>query len=299
VTVVHDVFAALGFERFTIKVNDRRVLNGVLASVGLADRSTTVLRAIDKLPRIGPSGVAAELAGAAAAEPHQIDAVLALATLSGSNQDVLAALPGLVGDDETGAAGIAALSELRAAVDAVGIPEGRVAIDVSIARGLDYYTGIVMETFLDDLPEIGSCCSGGRYDDLASLYTKERLPGVGGSLGVDRLLAAMEELGMVDGRATRAPVLVTRFDTDGGIDSLALAAELRRSGIGAEVYPEPRRLGGQLKYADRRGHLVAVIAGPDERESGTVQVKHLAGGDSRTVPRSELVAACRSLLGTA
>ncbi len=290
VLVTHDLFVALGFERFTVRVNDRRILNGVLARLDLADQGVAVLRALDKLPKVGARKVAEELAAGAGATPDQIDAVLELAALEGSNEEIIAALPALVGGDETGSAGVDALDELRRTLTTIGIPPDRVTIDVSIARGLDYYTGIVMETFLGDIPGIGSCCSGGRYDDLASRYTKERLPGVGGSLGVDRLLAAMEELEMIESRGTWAPVLVTCFDGEGGPDALALAAMLRNGGIGAEVYPEARRLGIQLKYGDRRGHRVALIAGPDERAAGTVQVKHLGSGEAETVPRSRLVA---------
>ncbi len=295
--VVHDVFAALGFERFTVRANDRRVLNGVLERIGLAERSVEVLRAVDKLPKVGAARVADDLA-AAGAEPGQVDAVLALSSLQGGNDTVLDGIRSLVAGSDQGEAGADALAGLVTGTAAAGVPPGRIQLDVSIARGLDYYTGMVLETFLEDLPGIGSCCSGGRYDDLASLYTSRRLPGVGASLGVDRLLAAMDELGMSDGAATWASVLVTLFDEESLPGALRMAAALRAAGIGAEVYPETRRLGTQLKYADRKGHRLALVAGPEERATGHVQVKYLTTGESRTVPEAELVATCEAALRT-
>lgn len=300
VLVVHDVFAALGFERFTVKVNDRRVLNGLLELRGIVDRGADVLRCLDKLPKIGPAGVADELAAIEGITGPDVDAIVGLASIAGDNREVLASLAPVVADSAVGAAGLEGLRHLVDALEGLGIPEDRVHLDVSIARGLDYYTGMVFETFLDDLPEIGSCCSGGRYDDLASLFTKQRLPGVGGSLGVDRLLAAMEELGLIEARSTWAPVMVTLFDDDSIVPALRIAAELRAAAIGTEVYPEVRKLGAQLRYADKRGHRVAVIAGPSEREAGEVQLKDLATGSSVAVPLPQLVSAVRSLLeGTA
>jgi histidyl-tRNA synthetase len=165
-----------------------------------------------------------------------------------------------------------------------GLQTGVFRPDVSIARGLDYYTGTVFETTLDDLPNIGSVCSGGRYDDLANLYTSQRLPGVGASLGLDRLLAAMEELGMVEARRASAPVFVPYFDEAHVDDYLKLAGRLRAAGIGVELYPESRKLGQQLKYADRRGYRFALVVGSDEWTSGRAQVKVLATGETHEVP---------------
>jgi histidyl-tRNA synthetase len=155
--------------------------------------------------------------------------------------------------------------------------------DFSIARGLDYYTGTVIETTLDALGNIGSVCSGGRYDDLANLYTNQRLPGVGASLGLDRLLAAMEELGMIEKRRSCATLFLPYFDETHLHDYLYLAASLRAAGIGVELYPECKKLGAQLKYADRRGYRFALIVGEDEWKSGRGQVKTLATGETRDV----------------
>jgi len=184
------------------------------------------------------------------------------------------------------------------AARAAGIGPDRVRFDPTIARGLDYYTGIVFETRLDDLPGIGSVCSGGRYDDLAQLYTKERLPGVGASLGLDRLLAAMEELGMLEKRSATAPIFLPFFDANRLTDYLRLAARLRAAGLGVELYPEPKKLGAQLKYADRRGFRFALVLGDDEWKSGTCQVKDLAQGSTRSVKVEDASGALHSeLLG--
>lgn len=299
VLVIHELLRRLGFERFTIRVNDRRVLNGLLERLGLADRAVAVLRALDKLAKVGPVAVTEELAREAGASPEQSAAVLDFAALSGPTEDVLGRLGALVQGTSTGEAGVASLAGIVEGARAAGVPAERLVLDVSIARGLDYYTGAIFETFLDDLPGIGSVCSGGRYDDLASLYTKQRLPGVGASLGVDRLLAAMQQLGLVESRSAPCPVLVVYFDAARGPEHLALASELRRAGLGVELYPDAKKLRNQLEYADRRGFQLAVIAGPAELDAGTAQVKHLATGEARTVARHELAAVCHELLGRA
>ncbi|MEZ6018018.1 MAG: histidine--tRNA ligase [Planctomycetota bacterium] len=294
--VIHELFQRLGFERFTIRVNDRRVLNGLLERLELSERSVAVLRALDKLAKIGPEKVAEELTREAGASAAQAAGVLEFAALTGKNEELLARLAPLVQGTAAGEAGIASLAGLLAGAGAAGVDAARIALDVSIARGLDYYTGAIFETFLDDLPGIGSVCSGGRYDDLASLYTKQRLPGVGASLGVDRLLAAMEELKMVDEKGASCPILVTCFDAASGPDALALASELRGAGLGVELYPDPKKLGDQLKYAARRGFALVVIAGPAEREAGNVQVKLLATSEAHVVARGDVAQACARLL---
>ncbi len=295
--VIHSLFRELGFERFTIRINDRRLLSGVLESQGLVERQGDVLRALDKLGKIGPEKVAKELIEGAGLSAQEAQAVLEFSALEGSTGEMLAKAESLVGDSEAGALGIASLRELFRSVEAAGADPARFALDLSIARGLDYYTGTIFETFLDDLPGIGSCCSGGRYDDLAGLYTKEHLPGVGASLGVDRLLAAMEELGMVDGTSAPCPVFMPMLEKERDSDYLALAMELRAAGLGVELYPEPRKLGAQLKYADRRGFRVAVIAGSREFDAGTVQVKDLVQKSGQDHGRKDAPAAIRALLG--
>jgi histidyl-tRNA synthetase len=286
--VIHDLFGALGAGDFTIRVNNRLVLAGLLERFGLADRATSVLRALDKLDKAGRQKVAAELTDVAGATPQQAESVLALAEIAGTNDQVLAQLGKLVAGSQTGQSGVAKLADLVAAVLAAGVDPERIRVTPSIARGLDYYTGTVFETFLDRLPGIGSVCSGGRYDNLAGLYTKEQLPGIGASLGLDRLLAALEELGLVAKVSTPAPVFVAYFDAARLHDYLRLAAQIRAAGVGVELYPEPKKLGTQLKYADRRGFRLAVVAGEDEWAGGTCQIKDLASGQSASVALADV-----------
>ena len=298
--VIHDLFLAIGFTDFTIQINNRMVLTGLLERLELADRATPVLRALDKLSKIGPDRVAEEIRAAAETTPQQARQIVQLSEISGTNDEVLARVDSLLAGNETGTEGVARLKEILDGVRAAGVPDDRVRLDVSIARGLDYYTGTVFETFLGAMPGIGSVCSGGRYDNLAGLYTKQELPGVGASLGLDRLLAAMEELGMVEKVATPAPVLIPYFDRDRLHDYLKLAAALRAAGIGAEVFPEPKKLGQQLKYADRRGFRVALIAGENEFSSGTCRIKDLQTGTQQDVPfepdAASIIAAVKEIL---
>jgi histidyl-tRNA synthetase len=303
--VIHDLLLAIGFTDFKIHINNRMVLNGMLERFGLADRSAAVLRALDKLHKIGSDGVAAEMRETAGTTDEQARDVLQLAELSdrktaASNDEILRKLAPLVAGNDRGETGVARLAELLAAVKAAGVPESRLRLDVAIARGLDYYTGTIFETFLDQLPDGGSICSGGRYDNLAELYTSQKLPGIGASLGLDRLLAYMEQLGMLPKVVTPAEVFIPYFDAARLHDYLRLAAQVRRGGFGVEVYPDPKKLGQQLKYADRRGFRVAIVAGQNELEAGTVQVKNLATATSETVrldpDASELLAVLRRLL---
>ncbi|MEK6248712.1 MAG: histidine--tRNA ligase [Planctomycetales bacterium] len=295
VLVIDEMLRAIGFERFTIRLNHRQLLAGLLEKLDLSDKSREVLRALDKLGKSSRDKVAAEMV-TAGATARQADSVLALTDLAGSNSEILDQARQLVEGSEIGMAGAARLGEILDAVSAVGIQQ-RVKLNVAIARGLDYYTGAVFETFLDDLTDIGSICSGGRYDNLAELYTRQQLPGIGASLGLDRLLAAMDELQLMERTATPAEVFIVFFDADRLGDYLRLAAQLRESGLGVELFDEPKKLGQQLSYADRRGHQVAVIMGSQEFESETCQLKDLRNRDSIEVSLadgpSQLIAAIR------
>ena len=298
--VINDLLRAIGFERFRMRVNDRAVLTGLLERVGLGEKAAPVLRAIDKLPKIGPAKVAAEMAQTASATAEQATEILKLVMLEGNNDEILSQLDPLVAGSETGTAGVARLRELLAATAAAGLTGERLRIDLSIARGLDYYTGVVFETFLEDLPDIGSVCSGGRYDNLAGLYTDQELPGIGASLGLDRLLAGMEELGMIEKVSTPAEIFIPFFAANQLTAYLRLAAQLRQAGFGVEVYPDAKKLGQQLKYADRRGFRVALVMGENELAEGTCQVKHLATGGTTNVKLAgdgqELIAELHRLL---
>jgi histidyl-tRNA synthetase len=282
VLVVHDLLAAIGLEQFTIRVNDRRVLAGILERLGLADRATGVLRSLDKLGKATPEAVAAELAGQGVTA-EAVTALLDMARLAGPAAEVLARLRSLAGDAPQGAEGVAALEALVAGARAAGVPDKRLVVDPSIARGLDYYTGIVLESFLDELPSLGSICSGGRYDNLAGLYTKQPLPGVGASLGIDRLLAGLEELGRLAQVETPADVFLVHFDSAHLSDYLRIAAALRANGTAVEFFPEPKKVGQQLKLAAKRGFPTALVIGSDEFTAGTAEFKDMAAQTSTTI----------------
>ena len=206
------------------------------------------------------------------------------------------ALDVMLSGSETGQQGLQNLRDLFACTNQCGWPEGRVVLDVSIARGLDYYTGTIYETILGDLPGIGSVCSGGRYDNLAELFTSQPLPGVGASLGLDRMLAALEELGRTRKTSTPAPVLITMMDPQRVSDYLLLGRQLRLQGIGVEVYPEAKNMGRQMKYADRRGFRFCVIAGAEEFNAGVWQVKDLVSGTQVSLTTDRIGDHVRQLL---
>ena len=272
------------FTRFKIRINNRKVLSGLLDKHGIADKTTPILRALDKLGKIGKAAVLKEMTETAAISSTQAEAVLTLTELAGTSAEMLLALRSLLAGNALGEEGVSQLDELIRSVRAAGIPEDRIVLDVSIARGLDYYTGTIYETFLDDLPSMGSVCSGGRYDNLAGVYTKQELPGVGSSLGLDRLISAMEELGVIEKNSTPVQVFLPFFAANRLADYLRFASELRRLGIGVEFYPEVKKLGQQLKYADKRGFRWAVIIGENEWEKGNCQIKDLQTGNSVECP---------------
>jgi histidyl-tRNA synthetase len=295
--VINDLLTALGFERFEIHVNNRLVLNGLLESLGLSDKAVSLLRSLDKLLKIGRDGVRDEMVRESGVTPEQAIGVISLAETKGSNAEILAQLAERFAGNEAASKGVANLKQMCEVVATAGMPEARLCIDLSICRGLDYYTGTVYETFLKDLPEIGSVCSGGRYDNLTGRYTKQSLPGVGASLGLDRLLAAMEELKLLPKASTPAPVIITQFVEERIGDYQRVGRMLRATGIGAEVFPDAKKIGAQFQYAERRGFKVALVAGPSEFADGNWKVKDLAKREERTVPEAQLVETIRAIIG--
>jgi histidyl-tRNA synthetase len=296
--VIHDLMQALGFERFTIRVNNRMLLNGLLEELGLSDKAKSLLIALDKLAKVGSEAVIQEMIDKSQVTSAHAERVLALAQSEGSNHEIIERIQGEFGNNSTAAEGIRRLRQLIEVATAAGVPAERIRLDLAIARGLDYYTGTIYETFLDDLPGIGSVCSGGRYDNLARLFTKQELPGVGASLGLDRLLAAMEELKLLPTAATPAPVFMVYFDAARLGAYQAMARVLRAEGIGVEVFPDPKKIGPQLQYAERRGFKIALIAGSSEFEQGVWKIKNLASRTETTVPSKEVGSQIRAMLST-
>jgi histidyl-tRNA synthetase len=296
--VVNALISELEVGEFRIRINHRGILNGIISKLKLSAKTGDVLRVLDKLDKIGVEAVGEELSRTTGATADAINQIMSLATLSGTNEEILSDLDHLGSGSEVSESGVRRLREILAAVSNTLSHEAlsRICIDPSIARGLDYYTGVVLETTLDRLPTIGSICSGGRYDNLAELYTNQELPGIGASLGLDRLLAAMEELGMIGKTQTPAQVFIPYFDASRLGDYFKLAAELRAAGLAVEVYPEPTKLGKQLQYADRKGFRIAVIVGEREFLAGECQIKNLANKESITVPLANAAAEVRQIL---
>ncbi|MFD1625743.1 histidine--tRNA ligase [Azospirillum griseum] len=295
--VIHHVFSELNFGGFTINVNNRKVLLGLLDGLGVADADTRVLvlREIDKLDKIGRDKVRDSLIGLGMAD-HAADTILTLIDAKGSNADTLAALNALGIDNDQFRQGVAELTTVIDGLRAFQVPDDAVRINLAIARGLDYYTGTVYETFLNDHPGIGSVCSGGRYDNLASHYTKSKLPGVGISIGATRLFYQLMEAGLIKDGAPTAQVLVTQMDSSLSADYFRIASDLRAAGINTEIQLDGGKLAKQMKYADRTGIPVAVLMGSDEKARGTATLKHLIRGEQVEVPLTELAARAKALL---
>jgi histidyl-tRNA synthetase len=285
--VIDNIFREMNIGRFVVRINNRKLLQGLLEDSGIDPaRAPAAMRAIDALEKAGPAVVSQALQRDAGMTDASAGALLEL--LGTATFDALASRSG----GARYAQGLAELREVVEGLSALGMPEDNFAVDPSIARGLDYYTGTVYETRLRDAPEIGSVCSGGRYDDLASTYTKQRLPGVGISIGLTRLLSRLFEAGLLTPKSkTTAQVLVTVMDRDRLPEYLRIAGELRAAGIPTELFTEPKKLKAQLSYASNKGFACVILAGESELSQGNVLVKNLATAEQTTHPRANLVAA--------
>lgn len=293
--VIHAAFSAAGVPDFTIALNNRRVLDGLLETLGVADRKARVLRSLDKLAKAGRETVLAELqkdpeAGGAGLDADPAARVLEFAETGRGGPEVLERALSLLGANPSAAAGISNLQDVHRLLLAGGVPPERLAVDLGVARGLDYYTGIVYETTINGWEKFGSVASGGRYDNLASLFTSRRLPGVGASIGLDRLLALLDEAGWLPAESTTAIVLVANFPGTDLTAAFQVAARLRAGGLGAEIYPDPIAIGKQMGYGSRRGHRVAVIVGPDGQARGVFSLRNLlTRHETKDIPLADLV----------
>ncbi len=275
-SVIYQTFTALGLKRFQIRVNNRKILNGFYAMQGLSDQSADVMRTVDKLDKIGADKVRAILVDDFSISEAAADAVLAFISIRGTSAEVLAALEQYRGKNDLFDTG---LDELKTVVDCVaafGVPEENFAVDLTIARGLDYYTGTVYETTMLDHPEIGSICSGGRYDNLAEYYTDKQLPGVGISIGLTRLFYVLGEQGYLDPDLNTAPadVLILPMSDDLSA-AISLATKLRQAGIRTQLYAEKKKMKAKMNYADKLGIPFAIFLGEDEIAAGTATVKNM------------------------
>lgn len=296
--VIDRVFTQLDFGPFTIHMNHRKILRGLFAALGIdeGERQTAVLREVDKLDKRGRDAVLATLSeGEYGLGAELAERLLSILGTRGG-REVLDALRGLDVSSPLLDEGLAEMTTVVDALEAFGVPADHWCLNLSIARGLDYYTGTVYETLLDEHPELGSICSGGRYENLAGHYTKSKLPGVGISIGLTRLFSKLQELGLVQSAKSSVHCVVARMDPGLDAETLALGAELREAGVNTQVVYDGGKLGKQMKAADKAGVRFVAILGPDELERGAVQLKDLASGEQRDVPRGEIGATIRAAL---
>jgi histidyl-tRNA synthetase len=301
--VIYSVFRELNIGAFTIQLNNRKLMRGYFENLGVSDaeQQMLVLREVDKLDKRGADYVRETLTGEAFGLSAEVaDKILAFVQVrSTSVNDAFAKLDALGSGSETFEQGRAELKEVLAMIRDFDVPETHFALNLSIARGLDYYTGTVYETTLNDHPGIGSICSGGRYENLAGQYTKSHLPGVGISIGLTRLYWQLRDAGLISTAQSTVDVLVTQMDAAQLPAYLTLATELRNAGIATEVVLEGSKLGKQFKYADRAGIRFVIVLGEDEIAKGVVTVKDLRREDQFEVARTELVKTLRVELAQA
>lgn len=298
VNLIYQVLNRLGFKQFEININNRKLITGIGQFAGVSTEQLGGLyRSIDKLDKIGLSGVRAELAENQIPEPV-IEKLLSLLQIEGDAETVLNALSERLGDSEVANEGISELEELNGYLTTLGVPEEFYRISVSMVRGLEYYTGPIYETVVEE-PKIGSITGGGRYDELIGSFSKQSYPATGTSFGIERIIDVMEEFDMFPSAVgkTVTQVLVTVFDADLVQASLKLATRLRSSGIRTEVYCRPTRISAQMKYADNKGIPYAVILGSDEVETDTVAVRNLASREQQVIPQEKLVEHIQGLVG--
>ena len=287
--IIYNVFKGFGLNRFQIRVNNRKILSGFYAMQDLADKSGDIMRTVDKLDKIGAEKVRALLMGEECGLTEaQADEILKFISIRGTNAEVLSALEGYLGRNELFDLGVAELKTVCENLSAFGVPEANFAVDLTIARGLDYYTGTVYETTLLDHPEIGSVCSGGRYDNLAGFYTDKQLPGVGISIGLTRLFYVLDEQGLLNSQLPTAPcdALVLPMGVEAA-PAAALAQSLRTAGLKVQLYGENKKFKQKMAYADKLGVKFAVLLGTDELEAGKCSVKNMATGEQITVTPAE------------
>ena len=298
--IIYKVFRGFGLTRFQIHVNNRNILNGFYAMLGLSEKSGDIMRTVDKLDKIGPEKVKLILLEDCGLTESQAEEILTFIAIKGTNAEVLAALEGYAGRNETFDLGLSELKAVCSNLAAFGVPEANFAVDLTIARGLDYYTGTVYETTLLDHPEIGSVCSGGRYDNLAGYYIDKQLPGVGISIGLTRLFYVLDEQGLLNPQLSSAPAdaLVLPMTADPG-PAIALAETLRSAGIRVQLYGEQKKFKQKMAYANKLEVPFAVLLGEDEIAEGMCSVKNMKTGEQVKLAPAEAAAHIKAAVDAA
>ena len=293
--IIYDTFRRLGVRRFQIRVNNRKLLNGFYAMNGMSEKAGEIMRTVDKLDKIGAEAVRQCLINAVKMLPCKAENVMDFMAVKGTNDEVIAALERYRGMDATFDEGLEELKCVVRYLSDFGVPEENFAVDLTIARGLDYYTGTVYETLMLDHPEIGSICSGGRYDNLAEYYTDRALPGVGISIGLTRFFFILSEQGLLSDEAGAsacdALILPMTEDLSGAISA---AAELRRAGLRVQLYTEKKKFKAKMNYADRIGVPYVVFLGEDEIAEGVLSVKDMRSGEQRKLSAADAAVLIRT-----
>ncbi len=282
--IIYHTFTALGLNRFQIRVNNRKLLNGFYAMLGWEHRAGDIMRTVDKLPKIGAEKVGLMLHDDLGLDQDAVGDIVEFMAISGSNQEVLSALEGYRGRNEVFDQGLDELNTVVKYLSDFGVPQENFAVDLTIARGLDYYTGTVYETFMLDHPEVGAICSGGRYDNLGSYYTEKQLPGVGVAIGLTRLFYVLQEQGMLNGDLPTAPCDVLVLPMTGDLSpTISFATACRNAGVRAQLYTEPKKFKAKMNYADKIGVPYVAFLGEDEAANGVVSLKDMVSGNQEKV----------------
>ena len=289
--IIYQTFTSLGLKRFQIRVNNRKILNGFYAMLGLTEQSGDIMRTVDKLDKIGAEKVRTLLVDECGVSAESAGEILKFIAIAGGNEQVLAALESYRGRNEVFDEGLDQLNTVVKYLSAFGVPAENFAVDLTIARGLDYYTGTVYETTLLDHPEIGSVCSGGRYDNLAEYYTDRQLPGVGISIGLTRLFYVLGEQGLLNPDLPTAPADVLILPMTAELSpAVTLATRLRAAGVRTQLYTEQKKFKAKMSYADKLGVPYVVFLGDDEIAGNVVACKDMTSGEQTTLPFAETLA---------
>ena len=277
-SIIYFTFKKLGFDDFTIKINNRKILNGLYESIGQKDNSVEIMRIIDKIDKIGVQAVEEELKKLGISE-DVIDKIISFIKIDGSSDEKIDKLEALKIENEVYRQGVRELKDVVKYVRMFGIPENNFTVDLTIARGLDYYTGTVYETFLNDYRELGSVCSGGRYENLAEYYTDKKLPGVGVSIGLTRLFYKLNELNIIKAdKKSISDILIIPM-TENLQVPIKLATELRKLKVNTEIYLNNKKIKAKMKYANKLEIPYVIVIGDDEISSGKIKVKNMETGE--------------------
>ena len=287
-SIIYNTFKELGFDDFTISINNRKILNGLFESLGLNDKSVDILRIIDKIDKIGKENVVKEIKDLGV-EEDKIDTIINFISITGNVEETIKSEKNLNIDNELFNLGINELESVASNIKLFGVPSENYKIDLTIARGLDYYTGTVYETFLNKYRQLGSVCSGGRYDNLSSYYTDKKMPGVGVSIGLTRLFFQLTDNKIIEaGNRTISKAMIISM-VDDFDKSIEVATKLRENGINAQIYTDKAKIKKQFSYANRLGIPYVIIIGEDEINNNVISLKNMIDGEQKTVAVEEAI----------